>query len=123
MKRKILYALLFMALPSFTKNQTKPKKVKIFSWWEFVAPKVLKTLEHKGYEIEIVEYRSNEVALSKLLAKKEDFDVAIISNWVLKLLVSIEMEMAEPHTYNDELAGEFPVAGVCRNIAGWPFKS
>lgn len=82
-----MIALVFLALPSMSTSQNEIKKVKILAWWEFVAPEVIKNLEKKGYGLEIVEYRSNEVALSKLLAKKVDFDVAIVSNWVLKILI------------------------------------
>lgn len=60
--------------------------IKIFTWWEFIAPKVTQKLKNSGFKIEVTEYRSNEVALSKLLTKNPGYDVVIVSNWVLKIL-------------------------------------
>ncbi len=67
------------------------QKVRILTWWDFISPKVLQGLENNGFDISITEYRSNEVALSKILTKPGDYDVVIISNWVMKILEKTEV--------------------------------
>lgn len=64
----------------------KESKIKLFSWWDFVSPEALDQLKQKGFELELVEYRSNEVALAKLLNPVPNYDVVIVSNWVQNVL-------------------------------------
>jgi hypothetical protein len=62
------------------------KTVSVYTWWDYVPPEVIEKLKSRGFKVNIIEYRSNEVALSKLLSGKADYDIAIISNWVLRVL-------------------------------------
>ncbi len=62
------------------------KKIRILNWWNFIAPEVELKLKNMGFEYEIIEYRSNEVALAKLLGETNEYDIAIVSNWALKIL-------------------------------------
>lgn len=62
------------------------KTVTIYSWWDYIPSEVIDKIGKKGIKINIIEYRSNEVALSKLLSSKSEYDIVIVSNWVLRVL-------------------------------------
>ncbi len=63
-----------------------PKTVSLYTWWDYVPTQVIEKLKSRGFRLNIIEYRSNEVALSKLLSGKSDYDIAIVSNWVVRVL-------------------------------------
>lgn len=73
-----------------------PKAISVYTWWDYIPTEVIEKLKSKGFKISIIEYRSNEVALSKLLSGKSDYDIAIVSNWVLRVLE--ESNKIEPKT-------------------------
>lgn len=60
--------------------------INVYTWWDYVSPKVRAKLKREGVSFNLVEYRSNEVALSKLLAPHSNFDAVIVSSWVLRVL-------------------------------------
>ena len=88
---KILFCLFVTCVYQSTSVGSERKKLTsnsltVFSWWDYITPEVQQSIKKKGINFNIVEYRSNEVALSKLLSSDSDFDVVIISNWVLNVL-------------------------------------
>lgn len=86
MKSFLFFFYVFFELIIFSPtSMASDKTIKIFTWWDYIAPELIQKLKGEGYGLEVVEYRSNEVALSKLL-NNTDYDVAIVSNWVLKVL-------------------------------------
>lgn len=84
--KKSLFLLILFLFSCAAYSKSNSSKIKIYSWWDFLAADALQKIEKKGFQIEMTEYRSNEVALSKILNGKNDFDVVIISNWVFKIL-------------------------------------
>lgn len=81
-----LLSLIICALFPQHLAYAKTEKIRIFTWWNFITPEVTKLLKKKGFDFELVEYRSNEVALAKLLNNPEEFDLIIVSNWAQKIL-------------------------------------
>ncbi len=72
------------------------RAISVYTWWDYIPAEVIEKLKAKGFKISIIEYRSNEVALSKLLSGKSDYDIVIVSNWVLRVLE--ESNKVEPKT-------------------------
>lgn len=85
-KKRFSIIILTFILYGFSYKVDAQETIKIFSWWDFIPQETIQHFKKKGIKIEVTEYRSNEVALSKLLNHSANFDVAIISNWVIKIL-------------------------------------
>lgn len=81
MKFLILFISFWISFNSFCSEE-----IKVLNWWEYISPKVEKDLKKKGFKYSIEEYRSNEVALSKILSTNDKYDIAIISNWALEVI-------------------------------------
>lgn len=102
----VFYILLEIIILAET-CQASNKTIKIFTWWDYITPAVMQKFKNEGFDLEVVEYRSNEVALSKLL-NNADYDVVIVSNWVLKVLEqsnkldenSLKVVRSKRHYYN-----------------------
>ncbi|MBK7963086.1 MAG: hypothetical protein IPK04_18965 [Bdellovibrionales bacterium] len=78
--------ILFFGAVSTNQGFALSKTISVYTWWEYVPSEVITKLKSKGFKVNIIEYRSNEVALSKLLSGNSDYDIAIVSNWVLRVL-------------------------------------
>ncbi|MBL7543916.1 MAG: hypothetical protein JNL11_08870 [Bdellovibrionaceae bacterium] len=78
--------LLVASILCLTTPVSAGEMIKVFSWWDFISPEAIAHFKNKGLQLDITEYRSNEVALSKLLSKNTDFDIVIVSNWVSTVL-------------------------------------
>lgn len=82
----LFFNFLLIFNSSYAKKNYNNDSIAIFNWWDFIIPKVQKKINDQGYKFNIIEYRSNEVALSKLLSPQADYDIVIVSNWVLQIL-------------------------------------
>lgn len=82
----ILVGIVPMSYTSAAPPLAASKTVSVYTWWDYIPSEVIEKLRSKGMKVNIIEYRSNEVALSKLLSGKSDYDIAIVSNWVLRVL-------------------------------------
>jgi len=78
---KSIFGLLYVY--SLTLNAAP---IKILNWWDFLSEESVKDLKEHGHEINLSVYKSNDVAVSKLLRNKENFDIAIISNAIIPSL-------------------------------------
>jgi hypothetical protein len=78
--------ILFCGTVLTTRSLALSKTISVYTWWDYVPSEVIAKLKAKGFKVNIIEYRSNEVALSKLLSGKSEYDIAIVSNWVLRVL-------------------------------------
>lgn len=66
--------------------RTADRPIKILNWWNYIDPRVSNKIKDNNFKTEITTYRSNEVALARLLTNKDNFDVAIISNTNVEIL-------------------------------------
>lgn len=92
-KIKLLFTLFYVPIlivnsshQSFAKEAQQKNTIVLFNWWDYLTPSIQTKLSKNNFEYTIIEYRSNEVALAKLLSPSADYDVIIISNWVLDVL-------------------------------------
>lgn len=67
-------------------NVLKAEVIQFLNWWDYLPKEVNDDLTKKNIKFRMLEYRSNEVALSKMLNSRNKFDVAIVSNWVIEIL-------------------------------------
>ncbi len=81
---KILLFLLL--LHNSIKAIEATENIRLLNWWSYLAPDVSKTLRSEYPEMLITEYRSNEIALSKILSNLDGYEIAIVSNWVARKL-------------------------------------
>jgi spermidine/putrescine-binding protein len=79
----------------FMSNLAFGKTIELFTWWDYFSPAVKENLKNKGFKFKFVEYRSSEVALSKLLTQRGRYDVAIIPGWVASSLEKANVIDAE----------------------------
>jgi spermidine/putrescine-binding protein len=86
MKAFIFPLLLFTFSVELLGSTPKKTKIKMLTWWDYIAPEVIERLKQNGYDPEIVTYRSNDVAISRLGHNQERFDVAVISNVAINIL-------------------------------------
>lgn len=77
----------FSILGEARKISSKQSSIRILNWWNYLDERVLRRLKEKGFDPDISIYHSNEVALSRLLSKRDNFDIAIVSNINLDLLL------------------------------------
>lgn len=72
----------------FTVSQRASKltNIKILTWWDYFDPRILGKLKNSNYDVNLVEYYSNEAGLSRLASHKEDYNIAIISNTVYQAI-------------------------------------
>ncbi len=78
---KMMLVLYFFSFQLFSYEN-----IKLLNWWDYLSSQVSQELNQKYPELLLTEYRSNEVALSKLLNHNSEYDIAIVSNWVAKKL-------------------------------------
>ena len=85
--KTIIFTLILGAVsPALLGAPQKKTKIKMLTWWDYIAPEVIDRLKHDGYDPEIVTYRSNDVAISRLGHNQENFDVAVISSTAVDVL-------------------------------------
>jgi len=92
-----------------------PTKIRFLNWWNYIDPKVLKKLQANGFEVDSAVYKSNEAGLSRLVSKSSSFDIAVVSNEVLPLILSAGLVEAEAPGQNLLGFEEFakPRGGFC----------
>lgn len=61
--------------------------MRLLNWWGYLDDRVTNRLKKNNYDVDVSIYQSNEVALARLLSKRENFDVAIVSNINLNVLL------------------------------------
>jgi len=67
--------------------------VKVLTWWDYIDDRVLQKTKNGGFNLDISIYKSNEVAISRLAAGYQKYDIAIISNFAIAALSSkVEFE-------------------------------
>ena len=81
MFRVILLSLALLTTPSFAKEKTI--KIRLLNWWEYLDVRVQEKLKANGFEIELTPYKSNEIAMSRLVLTNTKHDVVIISNVII----------------------------------------
>lgn len=88
--RFFVFALFSLVSSGVYAENIKPSlnTIQLYNWWDYIAPGVIQRLANSGYQTEIMVYKSNEVALSRLSAGQHNFDVAIVSNFALPYLMS-----------------------------------
>jgi spermidine/putrescine-binding protein len=77
------FLLLLVCLPCLSSTP----RLKLFIWWDFLAPKVITKINNAGYEIETTIYKTNEEALSRVFGQNQ-YDILVVSNWVMQALAS-----------------------------------
>lgn len=65
-------------------------KVKILTWWSYIHPDTIKSLNKITPDTEIITYKTNDNAIARLSHNREGFDIAIISNVAIKVLRSAD---------------------------------
>jgi hypothetical protein len=79
--------ILFCGTVLTTRSLALSKTISLYIRGGIMFPlKLLQNSKQRASRVNIIEYRSNEVALSKLLSGKSEYDIAIVSNWVLRVL-------------------------------------
>ena len=62
--KTIIFTLILGAVsPALLGAPQKKTKIKMLTWWDYIAPEVIDRLKHDGYDPEIVTYRSNDAGL------------------------------------------------------------
>ncbi len=84
-----LYFSASLSHAKLSKHNDAPKhtNVKILNWWSYLDDRVASDLKNNGFNLDVSIYHSNEVSLSRLLSKREHFDIAIVSNINLDILL------------------------------------
>jgi len=82
-----MFGLSQVAFSVKVNNASKRTSVRVLNWWNYMDQRIVENLNTKGFDLDISIYHSNEVALSRLLSKRDDFDIAIVSNINLDLLL------------------------------------
>lgn len=77
-------AISYAADGSRTQNNST---VRLLNWWGYIDQRVINKLKKSSYKVDVSIYQSNEVALARLLSKRDSFDLAIVSNMNLNLLL------------------------------------
>lgn len=84
----VIAVLLSYPISGHSKDaELKITPVHLYSWLDYVAPTATERLANFGYQTKLTVYISNEVAASRLSAQQHDFDVVIVSNFVLPYLL------------------------------------
>lgn len=84
MKKIILIALV---LCIYGINSNADNAIRLINWWEYLSKESVKSLEEIGYKIDVITYKSNEVAISQLIRNKNNIDIAIVSNQLIPALI------------------------------------
>lgn len=82
----LLFNSIAFSSPIQKQQSFDDQPIALLNWWSYVTSDVQKKLSDNKFVYSVIEYRSNEVALSKLLSSDADYDAVIVSNWVLKVL-------------------------------------
>ncbi len=77
---------IYILLMFLWQTSVSAETVRVLNWWDYLDKRILLKLEKLGEKIQVVEYRSNEVALSKLAIKTHGFDIIVVSNSILPVL-------------------------------------
>lgn len=86
---KVFITLFLWTNLSFASKES----IRLLTWWDYISPEVVQKLEKEGFKLDLSLYKSNEVAFSRLVSKKSDFDAIIISGAIIdsvKTFVPIE---------------------------------
>lgn len=87
----IIYILSFISpVISYANDSTQAQQkttVRLLNWWSYIDQRVIDKLKKTNFKVDVSIYQSNEVALARLLSKRDTFDLAIVSNMNLNLLL------------------------------------
>jgi hypothetical protein len=81
---------------------------KLFNWWNYIAPEVLEEAKNKGFNVNLIVYKNEELAITRLMHNKDNFDLAILSNTAIepllksnKLIKNAFKDVVSSHKYFD----------------------
>lgn len=60
--------------------------VKLYNWWDYLAPKVANQIKKSGYLLDMTSYTSNNQAISRLYTNSDNYDFVIISKLTMETL-------------------------------------
>jgi spermidine/putrescine-binding protein len=78
----IHFLFLILASNAFAKN------IKLLNWWDYLDASIVEQEKSEGFNINLGVYKSNDVAVGKLISNKDQYDVAILSNQVIGALAA-----------------------------------
>lgn len=79
---KIIFFVYFLSFPF----AYSAEKINVLNWWNYMSSKDQNILQKAGFNFQVIEYRSNEGALSKILSTFHKYDIVIVSNWVAEII-------------------------------------
>ena len=87
----ISFLLLSFSLKMNAKNNLNIDKVKLLIWWDYLAEDVIKKLKINNFVPVVTVYKTNEMAISRILGKENRFDVVVLSNLSIDSLVKTKL--------------------------------
>lgn len=87
MIKLLLLTVFFWQYSFYSVAQT----VKLYNWWNYISPEVLKDLKDNGIKLNLVTYTSNSQAISRIYNNRDSFDFVIISTSTLKALEAYDI--------------------------------
>ena len=83
----IFLFLILISFPSFGSEKKEKASIRLLNWWSYLDERVVDRIRKVGVDLDVSIYQSNEVALARLLSKRDFFDIAIVSNINLDVLL------------------------------------
>lgn len=80
----IVFIMFIHCLGAFAQGK---ENIRVYTWWDYISDETKKRLAKHGFELDITVYKTNEAAISRLSSNKDGFDIAIVSNLSLPVLV------------------------------------
>lgn len=67
------------------------QNIKLLNWWDFIAPNVVNDIKKNKNNLLLTTYKSNDVAISKIITSSHNLDIAILSNQVIPSLIEANL--------------------------------
>jgi spermidine/putrescine-binding protein len=105
MKKILLFSIIIMAVAwgaLVSANSPSNNTIKVFSWWDYIDESILNKFNRDRGNVRVTTYNTNELALTRIMANDDDFDVVIVSNFTEEFLVKknkIKKNIFEPRNY------------------------
>jgi len=77
----------FLFVTSFAADSNKTRPIQLLNWWEYLAKDAVTALASQGHHLNVITYKSNEVAVSQLINNKKNIDVVIVSSQLIPSLL------------------------------------
>jgi hypothetical protein len=90
MKVRLLFNYFFISLVTLNVAQAATP-IRMLIWWDYIDERVIEKLKRNGFELDVTAYRSNEVAVSRLMSNRDKFDIAVISNGVIDPIEKLQI--------------------------------